>query len=349
MVHGGDIYSNEIEYDFSINLNPVRCPNIVIDELKRSIGDISHYPDIKQRNAREILARLEKVMPCNVMAGNGASELIMAAVRMIKPKSAVIIQPSFFGYNHVINSIENCRIIHYELKEENGFAVTEDFVQFLKATSPELVIVANPNNPTGCLVSNGLVKEIIYVCESMNTAVLIDECFLGMTEETESVGPMVMQYDNLYVVKAFTKLFSIPGVRVGYILSSKKNIENIKKYLPEWNLSVFSGNAAGACAKVLIESDLFRNETLETIRKERRYLTDSLEKLVDKVYKSDTSFLLLRSDKPLYELLLAEKILIRDCSNFEGLGKGFYRIAVKDHDSNKVLIDTLRKVVENGN
>lgn len=349
MVHGGDIYSYETEYDFSVNLNPIDCPDRVFEELKKCISDISLYPDIDQRRVRESLAELEKVTPRNILAGNGASELIMAAVQKINPKSVVVINPSFYGYIHAINRIENCRIIPYELTEENDFLVTEDFIRFIKNSSPDLVLIANPNNPTGRLISKALMEDIISLCKSMNTAVLVDECFIRMTAEGESVGPMVMQYDNLFVVNAFTKLFSIPGVRIGYILSSEKNIEDIKKYLPEWNLSVFSESAACACVRVLTESDYYIKETLETISKERQYLISALEKMADKVYKSDTSFILIKSDKPLFEMLLSKKILIRDCSNFEGLGKGFFRIAIKDHESNKVLVNALGKVINNGN
>jgi len=348
MLHGGDIYSNKIEYDFSVNLNPIGCPASVIEDLKKSIDCISYYPDLNQTRAREAISNLEGVKHNNVMAGNGASELIMAVVRMINPQRVIVLQPSFYGYIHAVKSLNNCEVIPYLLCEDNDFSVTSDFVGFLREIKPDMVFVANPNNPTGRLIEESLMEDIICVCNEINADILVDECFLRMTEQAKSAVSLVNSYSNLFVLNAFTKLFSLPGVRIGYILSNERNIESLKRFLPEWNISVLAETASVECSNVLITDKSFLVSTLNTIDEERKFLINNLEGLVDKVYVSDTSYILTYSKKPLYELLLKEKILIRDCSNFEGLGEGYFRIAIKDHASNVVLINTLRKVTANG-
>ena len=145
-------------------------------------------------------------------------------------------------------------------------------------------------------------------------------------------------------MSAYTKLFSIPGVRLGYAFSNEKNIGQLKKYLPEWNLSVFAEHAGIACANVLLKTD-FEIQSGKLIEAEReRIKTALLEKNI-KVFESDTNYLLIYSDNNLYEKLLKESFLIRDCSNFSGLSEGYYRIAVKDQVSNNRLLNAINTVI----
>ena len=148
----------------------------------------------------------------------------------------------------------------------------------------------------------------------------------------------IEEYDNLLLVRAFTKIYAIPGVRLGYLLCSDRSIlGKIKRQLPEWNLSVFAHAAGSVCAK----QSAFITETIDYVKGERQFLTDNLRQMGLRVFPSDANFILIHSNIPLYESLLGHGILIRDCENFRGLSKGYYRIAVKSRKENETLLKVL--------
>lgn len=345
MIHGGNVYSRKIKYDFSVNLNPVACPKRVRAGLKKSLKYASRYPDINQRDVRTAIAKLEGVEPDNVLGGNGASELILAVVLKEKPKRVLLTNPCFYGYYHALGALEEVTTVKFSLKEEKGFAIDKEYLEFVKSNKPDMVILTNPNNPTGRLTDESILNELADICKNEDIALLLDECFLKMSQGGKSILPKIKDLKRLYVINAFTKTFSLPGVRAGYVISHKENIADLKKYVSEWNMSVMAQRAAVLCVSELMSTD-FAKKSYRVIERERSFLMNSFEDLGIKTYPSDTSYILIYSDTDLYEHLLWEEILIRDCSNFAGLGKGFYRVAVKDHRSNKVLIKTLRKVLE---
>ena len=153
--------------------------------------------------------------------------------------------------------------------------------------------------------------------------------------------PDIEAYENLILVRAFTKIFSIPGVRLGYLVCSNQNVmQKIKRHIPEWNLSCFAQVAGCACCAFAEQTDFIKN-TVEYINKERQFLEDAFRQKGFRVFHSDANFLLIFHETPLYERLLEQRILIRDCSNFRGLGKGYYRIAIKNRAENESLLKAI--------
>lgn len=348
MEHGGDIYRKQIKYDFSVNMNPCVKADLWEAIMKASIDSIGTYPDYKQREFRDSIARLEKVKPEEVIGVNGASEAFMVLSQVIKPKKVMLIEPSFSGYRHALKILDDCSIVTYSLLREKGFLIDDDFIKALEhegAGGLDLLILANPNNPTGKAVDAEIMDRIISVCKKYDIKLIVDQCFLRMSQKGESLGDRINDYEGLYIVDAFTKLFSIPGVRLGYIISAVENIDKLKAYLPEWNLSSIAQKAGLICVDYLINRS-FEERTINEINEERAYLIKELREAELEVFDSDTSFLLAYTrDFKLHEYLLENQILIRDCSNFEGLEKGFYRFAVKSHKENEALIGLLKKRV----
>lgn len=344
MRHGGEIYNIIVKDDFSVNLNPMGCPRAVKEAINTAVGMIDRYPDIYQLGLRENIAKLNSVSPGCVLGGNGASELLMAAVRAINPKKALIVAPGFYGYEHCLKSVD-CKTAYYYLTEKSGaddFQLGEDFIGRIKEDT-NLVILGNPNNPTGRVIDDELMDTIVNRCSETGTSLIIDECFLSLSDKGKSCVKYINDYDYIYVVKAFTKLMSIPGIRVGYLISNEKNIFKLQKMLPEWNMSVIAQEAAIAGAKYLCETD-YINESKALIKTQRMYLTDSLKEIGIRTYESDTNFILIYTNIPLYDKLIEKGILIRDASNFAGLTKGFYRIAVKDQEANTRFIEAVKDV-----
>ena len=344
MLHGGEIYDKEIELDFSVSLNPCGCPDEVKRALSGAICDVDKYPDMNQRKFREAVAKAEKTDPENIIGGNGASELLAAVVNMIRPAKALLPVPSFYGYVHALSMATKCETVTYQLCEEKGFELDEAFVDAI-TDDIDLIIIGNPNNPTGKCIRKEVLEAVLKKCRETGTAIIVDECFFRLSDHGTSARAYLGSYDNLYVVDAYTKLFSIPGVRVGFCLSQPGNIKRLTRFLPEWNMSTFARAAGVACAEIIAEDHAARNimtNTVQTIKREREFLTTELSQLKLQVFDSDTNFLLIRMQHiDLYHFLLSNHILIRNCSNFDGLTNGFYRIAVKDHESNKKLLQLL--------
>ncbi len=351
MLHGGEIYNiqEKIEYDFSVNLNPIPCPERIIESLFKAVSESGKYPDLYQKKFREKIAEYENKKIENygysidyryVIGGNGASELLSAMIRMINPKRALVPVPSFYGYRHALNMCSECEFVGYKLSEGSEFLIEDDFIQ--KITKDiDVIILANPNNPTGRLIPENILGKIVNRCMETGTRLIVDECFKELSEGDVQTTAYLFKYPDIFIVNAFTKLFSIPGVRVGYMIATPSNIELFRKYLPEWNLSVFAQKAGIAGAEILGKGD-FIERTSKIIKEERTYITKELRALGFKVYESDTSFILFHSKQNIFNELKKRGILIRDCSNFEGLCEGHYRISVKDHESNRVIISALK-------
>ena len=351
MIHGGDIYTQKIKQDFSVNMNPYPIPESVRECLIRSISNMHHYPDPMQREFRRKIAEVEKVKESQVVGGNGASEILLAIVHALMPKQALLISPGFYGYRHALQSV-GCEVGEYLLQEADGFLLREDVLEYI-SKDIDIVFLTNPNNPTGRNIDRGLLYKILDHCRRMQTAVVLDECFLRMSDATgrESMGNAIEQYENLFIVNAFTKLFTLPGVRTGYLISREENVEAVKRQLSEWNMSVMSQEVSTHCCDILLDTD-FEEKSLDMIQTERDFLRKSMEEMGICVYPSDTGFLLIHDkeygpkEESLYQKLLSQQVLIRDCSNFNGLKQGYYRIAVKQHEENLELIRKIRKCYE---
>ncbi|MBO6196545.1 MAG: aminotransferase class I/II-fold pyridoxal phosphate-dependent enzyme [Butyrivibrio sp.] len=361
MLHGGEIYDKKIELDFSVSLNPLPCPAQVLDEIRAAADQVSNYPDIMQSEFAAAVAKAEnrlslkeaKFTKENIVGGNGASELLMAIVNMIRPRKALLPIPSFYGYEHVLKGRPDCEIIRYSLLKESDEPFAEDSFeiteQILNAVTGDidLVILGNPNNPTGRLIPEGVLVKLMDRCREVGAALIVDECFYRLSDtgnfsgESVSAREYIGEFKDLFVVDAYTKLFSIPGVRVGFAITSEENAAKLRGFLPEWNMSVFAQMAGIKCAEIAGEG-YFVKKSLEIIKREKAYLAKELEQMGIKTCKSDTNFLLIKNATDLYNELLGMKIMIRDCSTFEGLQKGFYRIAIKDHESNERLITAIK-------
>lgn len=339
-LHGGDVYRNEVRLDFSVNLNPFPMPPEVTEALQDGMHEIHQYPDPAQQKLREGIAKLESMSPENVVCGNGASELLMAAVHAVMPRKALVTAPCYAGYAVALKAAD-AEITEYLLEEERDFAPDEGILYQIN-DSIDMVFIADPNNPNGRIIEPDLKTAIASKCEECGAVLVIDECFFPLTEEGAKKKAIT---DKALHLRAFTKTFAIPGIRIGYMLSNDTEmLDKIRKHLPEWNVSRIAERTGEAAASVL-ESTNYLKDSVRMIEQEREYLAGQLERLGIKVYRSDTNYLLIKSVPGLYEKLLERGILIRKCSNFSGLDDTYFRIAVRQHDDNAELINILSKVL----
>lgn len=348
-IHGGDIYNNKVNMDFSVNINPLGIPHSVKEAMSDALSYADRYPDMACSGLKKAISEYFTQQGCSIQSedvipGNGASELFMAIAHAIKPQKAVLLAPGFFGYEHVLRAV-GCDIGYFLLDEQSDFspAARLDALMDMLTDDTDIFFIANPNNPTGYLADSTFMKQIIGHCKQKHIYVVADECFMGFCEKNYSVLSLLCDYDNLIVVRAFTKLFAIPGVRLGYMLSKNETVrQKVQRNLPEWNVSVLAQMAGEAC---IMESEYIK-ETASYVSGQRRLLSDGLKKLGFKVYKSDADFILFYSKLPLYDILLNKGILIRDCSNYVGLSEGYFRVAVKTFNENVRLLKVIGECIE---
>ena len=338
--HGGDIYRNQIRQDFSVNTNPLGMPDSVREALHQAVEEAEHYPDIHAQELTNAVAEQLRISEKQLVFGNGASELFHAVLHAVKPSKILIPVPSFLGYEEAAK-IMDCEVIFYEMKKEEKFCLTERILDALDE-SISLVFLANPNNPVGNLVEPELILEIAEKCRQCDITLVLDECFMELTgkEQKYSFLSHLEEFPNVVVVRAFTKLYAIPGVRLGYLVCVQTLAEKIRLQLPEWNLSVFAQRAGVAA----IKEQGYVARAVACIQTQRLFLREELKAAGCIVYDSDADYLLFYSEKKLYELLLQRGILIRDCSNFRGLQSGYYRIAVKSEEQNRIFAEVLREI-----
>lgn len=338
--HGGDIYRNQIRLDFSVNTNPLGIPDSVREALHQAVEEAEHYPDIHAQELTKAVAEQLQISEKQLVFGNGASELFHAVLHAVKPSKILIPVPSFLGYEEAAKALD-CEIIFYEMKKEEKFCLTERILDALDE-SISLVFLANPNNPVGNLVEPELIFKIAEKCRQCDITLVLDECFMELTgkEMTHSFLKQLDKFPNVVVVRAFTKLYAIPGVRLGYLICEQTLAEKIRSQLPEWNLSVFAQRAGVAA----IKEQEYVARAVVCIQTQSLFLREELKAAGCNVFDSDADYLLFYSEKKLYELFLQRGILIRDCSNFRGLQRGYYRIAVKSEEQNRIFADVLREI-----
>ncbi len=348
MNHGGDIYNNKVDIDLSVSLNPCKMPDEIRRALQESIDKAQFYPDIRQEALREELAGYLKLERDMVYFGNGASELLMSVVRAVKPKKALLFEPCFSGYERALKSF-GCDVASHILNEENGFKIGRDDIKALSSDT-DILFLCDPSNPAGCNLDEDILTELLNSAKKNKATVVLDESFYQMSEGYKKGGEersrkLLDEYEDLYIVRSFTKLFAMPGIRTGFVLSSPENIKALISKLPEWNISVTSAEAAKAGIRLLSEGE-FLKQTHELISKEREHLAEALNGFGFTVFESDTCFILFKGPEELYPALLERGILIRDCSSFKGLSKGSYRTGVRDASDNERFISAVKGVLD---
>ena len=255
---------------------------------------------------------------------------------------ALIEAPTFSGYERAVKAYGGS-ISYY-----NGIT---DLLEILNGKRQcdvnqiNLIYICNPNNPTGEVTSKSDLLEVLEVAKQKNITVFVDECFIDFTHE-ESLSGQIDNYDNLIVLKAFTKFYALAGVRLGYLLTNNKMCEGIERFLPEWNVSALAQVAGVAVISNVQDASEWKSSTLRIIDTEREYLKQELDKLEIETSDSKANFILCKcKDNDIWNKLKENKILVRDCSNFKGLDSSYIRICVSTHENNEKLINTIKGLI----
>ncbi len=343
-VHGGDVYSHPGVIDFSANLNPFGTPVGVVKGLQEKCYDLCAYPDVACRALKTAIAQKEQVSNGHIICSNGAADLFYTLVQAKQPKKVLLVEPSFAEYRKACEAIE-AEVVAYLLKKENQFELDEAYCKLL-TEEVDMAFLCNPNNPTGKCISTRLLKTIIQICKDKQILLVLDESFLEFTLSANKASMMSLINDNphLFIVKSFTKLYAIAGLRLGYGLCSDKNfLEKMEQMRQPWSISSIAQEAGVLCLK----EEAYAKESISKLNEERKFLEQELERMGIVYIPSEVNFILFEGPEDLKERLLEQGILIRDCSNYWNLTKGYFRIAVRTRKENEKLIYCLEKIVFN--
>lgn len=349
--HGANLYDLSSQYgfskedimDFSSNINPFGSSKLAKEYIVNNIDKVSVYPDPEYLELKTSISNYCNCSIDNILLGSGATELISSFIKTINPKKALILSPAYSEYEKELSKIK-CNITKYFSKKEYNFTINIDnLIEIINKNNYELIIICNPNNPTGFTFSKNEIEKIL---NNTNSFVMVDETYIEFTNTSiYSSTSLVDKYDNLFVIRGTSKFFSTPGIRLGYgLISNYKVMYEMNSNLDLWNINIF----ASMMGEVMFNDNKFIENTYSLMTKERDYLVNELSKFTDlKIYNSQGNFILCEiksksiTAKEVREKLIPKRIIIRDCVSFDGLDEYFFRVCILKPEENKLLIDNL--------
>ncbi|MCT4542249.1 MAG: aminotransferase class I/II-fold pyridoxal phosphate-dependent enzyme [Vallitalea sp.] len=341
--HGG--YHGDLNVvDYSININPIGVTNNIKQIIKESIDNICRYPDIDGKTAKEAISTKYNIDMDNIMMGNGASELIYLFARAIRPKKVLIIEPTFNEYRRAFQLVGS-NIEDYILDYKEDFQCNLDkFERKMSSFKPDVVVLCNPNNPTGKFIELDEIKQLMDIISNENSFLFIDESFIEFTRKESIINKL--ESNNIFSLRSMTKYYAIPGLRIGYGISNKRVIDKMEKYKEPWTMNTFALNIVPK----IINDTYFDNKVIDWVKCEREYLYKNLININNlTVYNTYSNFFLCKlnyfSGNMLNLKLLKKNMYVRVCDNFKSLDESFIRIAIKDHSDNEKLIKGLNDLL----
>lgn len=380
--HGGNIYKvfrekniKEI-LDYSSNINPYGIPESLKSRIIENLEILERYPDPDYVELREKLANLNNVNLSDIILGNGATEIIFLFMKVINPKKILIVSPTFGEYERAVKAVGTSRnsidlscsddnknienkeieIEYFELKESDDFNLNTGNLKNELEKKYDLLIICNPNNPTGKFLKLTQTEEILKECNKYDTKLFIDEAFIEFLTDgmKESIINTEENKKNLFVTRAFTKFFAIPGLRLGYGMYFDKELEKkISEKKEPWSVN----NIAEIAGLTVLDDTEYIEKTLKWIVEEKIYMYEKLNEISGiKVYETEVNFITGKIDEKLFleglnvkilrEKMLEQGILIRDASNFKFLDERFFRLAIKDRASNDRVIEAMKEIFQ---
>lgn len=357
--------------DFSANLNPLGAPDIIVSrgwgwrggvdgdcngDCNCNTGaDLTHYPDNRYLRLRAASADFverysgspdgaHRITAENIVPANGSSELIrlFAETTLERGDRVIIPAPTFDEYAF------QCRLF-------GGDVQYCDYSKILELSPDEisnasLLFLCNPNNPTGNLIARDDVKRLAERCSDHETFLFVDEAFIELSDPAESVAHLVFDSDFVFVIRSLTKVFAVPGIRLGFGIASRELAELLNRARLVWNVGAQADAVGTAMIEMCMKSD-YLERSIDLITKEREYLEKKLTERGFSPLKSDVNFILVDVSKTgmnsheLAEGLLDHGILVRDCATFVNLDERYIRIAVRTSAENRMLVQALDAVV----
>ncbi|MCR4432023.1 MAG: threonine-phosphate decarboxylase CobD [Tepidanaerobacteraceae bacterium] len=353
-LHGGNVYKAGKELnmphdklvDFSANINPLGFPDVVRKIIISRIDDIIHYPDPDQAELKKNAAEYYGVNPENILPGNGSVELINIIMEALKPSKVLIFSPTFSEYARSCRS----RGIKVELvdmtKNDCGWDI--ELVRKMENVicKNSMIIICNPNNPTGKLASKEEITCLLEILQYRKSFLLLDEAFMDFVINSQTLIKDVEKHKNLIILRSLTKVFALPGLRIGFAAGNRELIQKLEELKDPWNINTFAGLAG---CEVLKEKS-YIDMTRKFISQEKEYLWNKLSDINGLLpFYPEANFVFVKIARGVKSGALADKlktygILIRQCGDFDFLDDTYFRVAVRKREENEMLINALTSI-----
>lgn len=345
LVHGGDWAGYRAQFgrdalDFSANVSPLGLPEGVAKAITAALPTADRYPDPLCRELRAKLALHEGVPADHILCGNGAADLIFRLVWARKPRRALVTAPTFAEYAAALETV-GCTVEHFILQAADDFAVPEAFLSAIDDRM-DLVFLCQPNNPTGQLTPPDFVARILQRCTACGALLVLDECFLDfLLDHAQLTAKPLLGSGDLLILKAFTKLYGMAGVRLGYALSADTALLDAMQHTGQpWAVSSLA-QAAGLAA---LDETAYVEQVRALIAAQRPLLASGLRALGLRVLDGRANYLLFQGPETLGVTLRQKGVVLRSCANYPGLDGSWYRTAVRTAAENEQLLQTLSEV-----
>jgi len=358
--HGGNIdaLANRIGcpvediIDMSCNLNPLGPPAGLETFISRNIKKIRSLPQPDAADMVHAFGGYYEVDPKRIMAGNGTTWFIYTLPLALKAKKVLIIGPTYSDYRDGC-AMQNVAYAYSMTTFESDFKPDIQKISALlsdKQAGFDTVILCNPNNPTGTLVETSILMDLLQAHKDVNF--VIDESYLPFVKNARSLSLVAEdRFPNLIVLSSMSKIFRMPGLRTGFLCADPRIIDAFNSFYQPWSVNALAQAAVVHLLENGEEINPFIEKTWNYIEKEKKIFLDSLMSLTSlKIFTSHTYFILARilCDIPsdsFCDAIGNEKILIRDCSNFEGLSNQFVRFSLKTRKTNTKLASLIKKII----
>lgn len=333
-------YSKEIKDGITLNANEsaFETPKEIIELVKKELDkvDLRRYPDTDNTLIRESIANAYGLDITNVTIGVGSDQLLDCIFKsLIDDEHIVSCNPTFSMYKEYA-SFTKGKFIDIDFKDDINFEFdTEKIIEAIKKYNPKLVIICSPNNPTGSAIERSNLEKIIIAANEINSVVLLDEAY---SEFHETNYDLIKKYDNLFVLKTFSKAYALAGIRIGYLLSCKDLINTINVVKPPYNMS----RVSSLIASIAINNKILYDNNIKKIKSLRDDLYSELEKLNLKPVKSYSNFIFVKLNDRIFNHLQDNKIYIR---RLKYKDEFWHRITVGTKKENEILLKTINEAL----
>ena len=341
-VHGGNPADGVL--DFSASINPLGPPRAALEAYHASVAEISSYPPAYSHHLEAALAGWLGVESESVLAGNGSTQLIYLLARVLKPRLPVIVTPTF---SEIANSliIEGIEPHALNTTSDYNFQLYPEAAIKCLRDGADAIFIGRPNSPTGKILKIDEAAEIASACERYDAWCVFDEAFIDFVQGARSSVEFVEKNRKVIVLRSLTKIFAIPGLRVGCVVGHPDAIGKLRDAIEPWSVNAVADHSTRACLKV---ADRFINETREFVSVEVARIADALSQLSGiHVFPSVANFMMMEvKGEPIRgafgKHLLEHGIMVRDLGGLPGCREGLYRIGIRSKLDNDRFLRAAR-------
>ncbi len=353
--HGGNIHELAHQLacdpknivDMSSNMNPLGPPPDLMEHLNTRLESIFALPEADAGRMKTAAAKWLGISANRLLAENGTTQFIYTLPRALKIKQALILAPTYADYADACRMQGVACDYIYTSAAENFTPNITALEQ--KIAGNDAVFICNPNNPTGRLVP---AADLAPLCRRHpKTWFIIDESYLPFVLNSDKESLMHTNLENVLILSSMSKIFRIPGLRVGFLIGHEKLIQKLSDYSMPWGVNSLAQEAVCYLLTQTSATKGFIESTRDFVAAERHRFVEYFRNLPKiRFFPSETDFLLAELKGLTADMVWTEmarhRILIRNCSNFNGLSDNFIRISLKNREENEKAADLLKQIVK---